>query len=87
MPSTTTQLMSLGQGRKTANLRRWLTATSLAFAPVLAVSGLAFPLNSGAIYALLYLTLPMLLLWVAFVSVGIARRESRAERRPVAVAA
>ena len=73
--------------RKTANLRRWLTAGSLAFAPVLAVSGLAFPLNSGVIYALLYLTLPLLLLWVAFVSVSLARRETRAARRPIAVAA
>ena len=31
--------------RKAAYTRRWLTTASLAFAPVLAVSGLAFPLK------------------------------------------
>jgi hypothetical protein len=72
---------------KTANLPRWMTVASLAFAPVLALSGLVFPLNSGVIYPLLYLTLPLLLLWVAFVSVSLARRENRPVRRPIAVAA
>ena len=39
-------------------------------APVLALSGLAFPLNSDALYGALYITLPLLLLWTPTVSVA-----------------
>ena len=55
-------------------LPAWLTRASLIFAPVLAISGLAFPLGSTALYALLYLTLPLLLVWVAAFTTVIARR-------------
>ena len=60
--------------RSAARLPRWLTNASLAFAPLLAVSGLSFPLESGALYAVLYLTLPLLLVWVMTISVVIGRR-------------
>jgi hypothetical protein len=51
-----------------------LTWASLIFAPVLVVSGLAFPLGRTGLYALLYLTLPLLLIWVAAFTIVIARR-------------
>jgi hypothetical protein len=54
-------------------LPAWLTRASLIFAPILAISGLAFPLGSTALYALLYLTLPLLLIWVAAFTIVIAR--------------
>ena len=53
------------------------------FAPLLALSGLAFPLNSDALYASLELTLLLLLTWVIAVTVVIARRT----REPQMVAA
>jgi hypothetical protein len=46
---------------------------SIAFAPLLAISGLAFPLHSGGLYALLYLTLPLLVVWVAAFALVFAR--------------
>jgi hypothetical protein len=50
-----------------------------AFAPILAISGLAFPLHSSQLYAVLYLTLPLLLAWVAALTVVTARRPARAQ--------
>ena len=44
--------------RDAMTLPRWLTTLGIAFAPVLALSGLAFPLNSDALYGALYITLP-----------------------------
>jgi hypothetical protein len=52
----------------------WLTRASLIFAPVLAISGLAFPFGNTGLYALLYLTLPLLLIWIAAFTIVIARR-------------
>lgn len=52
----------------------WFARTSLAFAPVLALSGLAFPLESSALYGVLYVTLPALLLWVATAAWILRRR-------------
>jgi len=60
--------------RHTGAPPRWLATTSVAFAPVLALSGLAFPLGSDALYSLLYLTLPLLLVWVATFTAVTARR-------------
>jgi hypothetical protein len=56
-------------------LPRWLTTMGIGFAPVLALSGLAFPLNSDALYGALYVTLPLLLLWTPTISVKLSRRE------------
>jgi hypothetical protein len=62
-----------------AHVPRWLATGGLIFAPLLAISGLAFPLNSNALYASLELTLLLLLSWVVAVTVVIARRAPRAE--------
>ena len=53
---------------------RWLSIGGLVFAPLLALSGLAFPLDSDALYASLAVTLILLLLWVGSVTTVIARR-------------
>ena len=63
--------------RRQRGLPAWFTSASVAFAPVLAVSGLAFPANSNQPYALLYLTLPLLLAWAAALTVITARRPAR----------
>ena len=64
--------------RRAMTLPRWLTTIGIAFAPVLALSGLAFPLNSDALYAALYITLPLLLLWTPTISIKLSRREALA---------
>ncbi len=65
--------------RRTAAFPRWLATGGLWFAPLLALSGTAFPLNSSAIYATLELTLIGLLTWVIASTVAIARRSPRRE--------
>ena len=60
--------------RRSSALPAWLTRASLAFAPLLALSGLAFPLESDPLYSLLYLSLPLLLIWVAAFATVSARR-------------
>ena len=65
--------------RRTAAFPRWLATGGLWFAPLLALSGTAFPLNSSAIYATLELTLIGLLAWVIATTVAIARRSPRRE--------
>jgi hypothetical protein len=64
--------------RRGLTLPRWLTSAGIAFAPVLALSGLAFPLNSNALYAALYITLPLLLLWTPTISIKLSRRSATA---------
>ncbi len=64
--------------RRAMTLPRWLTTMGVGFAPVLALSGLAFPLNSDALYGALYITLPLLLLWTPTISVKLSRREALA---------
>lgn len=59
--------------RKQHTLPSWFTGASLAFAPILALSGLAFPLDNNALYSLLYLSLPLLLIWVATFTTTVAR--------------
>jgi len=63
--------------RRTAAFPRWLATGGLWFAPLLALSGTAFPLNNSAIYATLELTLIGLLTWVIASTVAIARRSRR----------
>jgi hypothetical protein len=53
---------------------RWLAIAGLIFAPLLAISGLAFPLESDALFASLAVTLIGLLLWVVAVTVVVALR-------------
>ena len=65
----------------------WLANGGLIFAPLLAISGLAFPLNSHALYASLELTLLLLLSWVVAVTVVIARRTPRTEAATTRAAA
>jgi len=67
-------IAATGLAARRRALPAWLTRASLIFAPVLAISGLAFPLGSTGLYALLYLTLPLLLIWVAAFTIVIARR-------------
>jgi hypothetical protein len=69
--------------RRMGAFPRWLAIGGLVFAPLLALSGLAFPLNSDALYASLELTLLLLLTWVIAATVVIARRT----REPQMVAA
>jgi hypothetical protein len=63
--------------RRAGAFPRWLANSGLAFAPLLALSGLAFPLNSSALYASLELTLLGLLTWVVASTVTIARHSRR----------
>jgi hypothetical protein len=65
---------------------RWLGIAGLLFAPLLAVSGLAFPLESDALYASLELTLLGLLSWVVAATVVVARRAPNAEAVATAAA-
>ena len=58
--------------RRSGAFPRWLATSGLVFAPLLALSGLAFPLNSDALYATLELTLLGLLAWVISITVVIA---------------
>jgi hypothetical protein len=60
----------------------WPATSGLVFAPLLALSGLAFPLNSDAVYASLEVTLLLLLTWVVGVTLVIAQRAPSAERTP-----
>ena len=64
--------------RRAGAFPRWLATGGLWFAPLLALSGAAFPLNSSAIYATLELTLIGLLAWVIASTVAVARRPPRA---------
>jgi hypothetical protein len=64
--------------RRAGAFPRWLATGGIAFAPLLALSGLAFPLNSSALYASLELTLLGLLTWVVASTVTLARRSRRA---------
>lgn len=50
--------------RRTAILPRWFATYGFVTAPLLALSGFAFPFNSGVLLALLELTLLLLLIWV-----------------------
>lgn len=75
----TASLVGLRSGR----FPRWFAISGLAFAPLLTLSGLAFPLESDALYALLELTLLLLLTWVVMVTVVIARRSGSPEAAPV----
>jgi hypothetical protein len=66
---------------RNAPFPRWFPTSGIVFAPILAISGLAFPFNSDAPYALLEVTLVALLLWVAEVTVIVARRAPHGEPR------
>ena len=73
--------------RRTRAFPRWLATAGLWFAPLLALSGLAFPLNSSALYASLELTLIGLLTWVVASTVVISRRRRESSAAHAAVAA
>ncbi len=59
-------------------LPRWLCWLGAVLGPLLPLSGAAFPLRSSALYAALYLSLPLLLVWIAGAAVSGTRavRES-----------
>jgi hypothetical protein len=71
-------------GRRTSLFPNWFAIAGLVFAPLLAISGFAFPFNSDALYASLTVTLIGLLAWVLVVTVIIARRTRRAPSPRVA---
>jgi hypothetical protein len=73
-----TSLLQAVLARRAGAFPRWLATGGLWFAPLLAVSGTAFPLNSSAIHATLELTLIGLLAWVIASTVAVARRTVRA---------
>ena len=53
---------------------RWLRSASLALAAALPLSGAAFVFESPGLYALLFVTLPLLLTWVATTALVVSRR-------------
>jgi len=72
--------------RRTGVLPGWFAIYGFVTAPLLAISGLAFPLNNEVLLATLELTLLLLLIWVGVFSGEVARRSS-AERAPEAAQA
>lgn len=60
--------------RRTAVLPAWFARYGLVAAPLLAVSGFAFPFDSGALLALLEVTLFLLLVWIGLFVSLVARR-------------
>lgn len=66
--------------RRTGVLPRWFARYGLVAAPLLVLSGFAFPFNSGALLALLELTLLLLLVWIGIFASLVARRSA-----PIAV--
>jgi Domain of unknown function (DUF4386) len=64
--------------RRTVVLPTWFARYGLVAAPLLAISGFAFPLNSGALLALLEVTLLLLLVWVGIFTSLVARRSQDA---------
>lgn len=70
--------------RRTGAFPRWLATGGIAFAPLLAVSGLAFPLNNSALYASLELTLLGLLTWVIASTIVLTRQSHRGAPTPAA---
>jgi Domain of unknown function (DUF4386) len=65
--------------RRTGAFPRWFATAGIIFAPLLAISGFAFPFNSDALYASLEVTLIALLLWVIGVTIIVARSGARPE--------
>jgi Domain of unknown function (DUF4386) len=62
--------------RRTAVLPTWFATYGLVAAPLLAISGFAFPFNNGALLALLEVTLLLLLIWVGTFAALVARRSA-----------
>jgi hypothetical protein len=73
--------------RRGVQLPGWFGIYSLVVAPLLAISGFAFPFNNSALLASLDVTLILLLVWVGMFSTLVARRAEVAdqvEAQPVA---
>jgi hypothetical protein len=70
---------------RTGALPRWFAIYGFVTAPLLAVSGFAFPFNNGALLTLLELTLLLLLVWVGVFTVQVSRASS--DEAPQAVPA
>jgi hypothetical protein len=68
--------------RRSDAFPHWLAVAGMVFAPLLAISGLAFPLDSDALYASLTVTLIGLLAWVVAVTVVMARGTANASAAP-----
>jgi hypothetical protein len=73
--------------RRPGAFPRWFATAGIVFAPLLVISGLAFPFNSNGLYASLEVTLIALLLWVVGVTIIVGRRAPRTERVPEAATA
>jgi hypothetical protein len=67
--------------RDSDTLPGWFVKQGLITAPLLAISGFAFPFDSGVLLALLELTLVLLLIWVA-VFAALVARSSAGETAP-----
>lgn len=62
-------------GYRQRTLPRWVSILGLALAPAILVGGLSFLTRSTALYSVLYLVLPLMLIWVLAVSLtGLRRR-------------
>jgi hypothetical protein len=59
--------------RLAASLPTWIRAVGAALVPTLILGGLAFLIDSGALTAILSLSLLLLLLWVAALSVAVPK--------------
>jgi hypothetical protein len=66
--------------RRAGAFPRWFATAGIVFASLLAISGLAFPFNSDALYASLEATLICLLLWVVGVTIIVGKRAASIER-------
>jgi len=54
----------------------WVSVLGLVLAPALVIGGLAFLVQSAALYGLLYVVLPMMLVWVVAVSLYVLTRRA-----------
>jgi hypothetical protein len=73
-------VMIVAATRLMRGIPRWLGTLGMALGPILVIGGLAFVIDSGALGAVLELSLVLLLLWVAAVSVLTYRGRARLRR-------
>jgi hypothetical protein len=61
-------------GRRSGLVPRWLGWAGGFLAPLLPISGTAFLVQSDLLFAALYLSLPLLLVWVTGAAIVVARQ-------------
>jgi hypothetical protein len=61
-------------GRRNGLMPPWLVWIGAILAPLLPISGAAFLIASDLLFAMLYLSLPLLLVWVTATAIAVARK-------------